>query len=108
MRNRRGEQPEDGVQPAVSARPAGNSVVGLRDRATALGRRVEDLHQRLPPVIRRPLTIAVGVILTLGGILLLVLPGPGLLALALGLAVLALEFRPARRLLEAVRDRLER
>lgn len=49
-----------------------------------------------------------GVILMLGGIIMLVLPGPGLLALALGLAVLALEFRPVRRLLEAVRDRLER
>jgi uncharacterized protein (TIGR02611 family) len=73
-----------------------------------MGRRVEDLHKGLPPLIRRPLTIALGVILTLGGIIMLVLPGPGLLAIALGLAVLALEFRPARRLLEAVRDCLER
>lgn len=82
--------------------------MGLRDRAAALVRRVEDLHQRLPPLIRRPVTVALGVLLTLGGIIMLVLPGPGLLALALGLAVLALEFRPARRLLTAVKDRLER
>ena len=82
--------------------------MGLRDQATAMVRRVEDHHQRLAPLIRRPVTIALGVILMLGGIIMLVLPGPGLLALALGLAVLALEFRPVRRLLEAVRDRLER
>lgn len=82
--------------------------MGLRDRATALGRRVEGLHQRLPPLIRRPVTVASGVTLTLAGIILLVLPGPGLLVLALGVAVLALEFRAARRLLAAVRDRLER
>ena len=82
--------------------------MGLRDRATALGRRVEDLHLRLPPLIRRPVTIALGVTLTLAGIILLVLPGQGLLVLALGVAVLALEFGPARRLLDAVRDRLER
>jgi Putative transmembrane protein (PGPGW) len=108
-RNRLGEPEDGGLAIAGSTRRTGRApVVGLRERATALGRRVEDLHQRLPPLIRRPVTIALGVTLTLAGIILLVLPGPGLLVLALGLAVLALEFRLARRLLAAVRDRLER
>jgi len=39
---------------------------------------------------------------------MLVLPGPGLLALGLGLAVLALEVRPARGLLLAIQARIER
>lgn len=108
-RNRLGER-EDGVLAVAGTRGERDErpVMGLRDRATALGRRVEDLHLRLPPLIRRPVTIALGVTLTLAGIILLVLPGPGLLVLALGVAVLALEFGPARRLLDAVRDRLER
>ena len=82
--------------------------MGLRARAAALGRRAEDLRRRLPPVIRRPLTVAVGLALLLAGVIMLVLPGPGLLALGLGLAVLALEVRPARELLVALQERLER
>lgn len=82
--------------------------MGLRARAAALGRRAEDLRRRLPPVIRRPLTVALGLALLLAGVIMLVLPGPGLLALGLGLAVLALEIRPARELLVALQERLER
>lgn len=82
--------------------------MGLKARAAALGRRVEDLRRRLPPVIRRPLTVAVGLALLLAGVIMLVLPGPGLLALGLGLAVLALEVRPARELLVALQERFER
>lgn len=82
--------------------------MGLRARARALGRRAEDLRQRLPNFIRRPLTVAIGLVLLLTGVIMLVLPGPGLLALGLGLAVLALEVRPARKLVLALQERLER
>ena len=47
-----------------------------------------------------------GVALTLGGLLLVPLPGPGWLVVLAGLAVLASEFEPARRLLDVVRRRL--
>lgn len=84
------------------------SVVGLRARASTLARQAEEIRRGLPRVIRRPLTVAVGLALLLAGVIMLVLPGPGLLAMGLGLAVLALEVRPARGLLLAIQARLER
>lgn len=48
-----------------------------------------------------------GVCVVLGGVLLLVLPGPGLLVIAIGLAMLALEFRWAERALEQALTRLD-
>ena len=47
-----------------------------------------------------------GVALTVGGLLLVPLPGPGWLIVFAGLAVLATEFEPARRLLDFGRRRL--
>lgn len=49
----------------------------------------------------------VGVLVVLAGIVLLVLPGPGWLVIAIGLALLALEFDPIERLLERVALRIE-
>jgi uncharacterized protein (TIGR02611 family) len=49
----------------------------------------------------------IGVILVLLGTLLLVLPGPGIVTIAAGLAVLATEFAWARRLLEWFKTRFE-
>jgi uncharacterized protein (TIGR02611 family) len=49
----------------------------------------------------------VGALVVLAGIALLVLPGPGWLVIAIGLAMLALEFDPIERLLERVLLRLE-
>ena len=80
----------------------------LRELTSAAGRLAIDLHGHLPSAARRPLTAAVGLALLLPGILMLVLPGPGLLLVALGLAVLALEFSWVRRLLSATRRRVER
>ena len=48
----------------------------------------------------------VGTVLVLAGLVMLVTPGPGLVAIAAGLAVLAREFAWARRLLERIRVRL--
>jgi uncharacterized protein (TIGR02611 family) len=51
---------------------------------------------------------AFGFIVVLVGLAMLVLPGPGLLVIAIGLGVLALEFAWAERLLERVIDQVER
>ena len=48
-----------------------------------------------------------GFLVVLAGLAMLVLPGPGLLVIALGLAILALEFAWAERLLERTVDRME-
>jgi hypothetical protein len=49
-----------------------------------------------------------GFVLLGGGIVMLALPGPGLLTIAAGLAMLAREFPWARRLLDQVRDAANR
>jgi uncharacterized protein (TIGR02611 family) len=70
-----------------------------------------------PTWLRKPVVTLVGVVLIAVGAVLLVLPGPGLLVMALGLAVLATEYPAAQRLLDrlkasppvtAVRARLAR
>jgi uncharacterized protein (TIGR02611 family) len=48
------------------------------------------------------LVVLVGVVLSLPGV-----PGPGIVLIAFGLAILALEFDPAERLLERILDRVE-
>lgn len=49
---------------------------------------------------QRPVYVAAGVVLTLGGIVLLGMPGPGLLVVALGLALIAGEFAFMARILD--------
>ena len=58
-----------------------------------------DRHQRRPKVVRA-LAIVAGFTVLLGGLAMLVLPGPALAVIPLGLAILALEFAWAERLLE--------
>ena len=48
----------------------------------------------------------VGLVMVLGGLALVPLPGPGWLIVILGIAVWASEFEPASRLLEFVKDRV--
>jgi len=48
-----------------------------------------------------------GFIVVLVGLAMLVTPGPGLLVIAVGLGILALEFAWAERLLERTADKLE-
>lgn len=62
-------------------------------------------------MLRRVVVAVVGFVLLGVGVLLLVLPGPGLLLIAAGVAVLSLEFEWAGRLVERARaliDRLRR
>jgi uncharacterized protein (TIGR02611 family) len=69
---------------------------GARAHARDLGAR----WRRIPRPVRQVSAAAAGGALILAGALLLVLPGPGLAVIALGLAVLATEFPWARRLLQ--------
>jgi uncharacterized protein (TIGR02611 family) len=48
-----------------------------------------------------------GFLVVLAGLAMLVLPGPGLLVIAIGLGILALEFVWAERLLERTVDKME-
>jgi uncharacterized protein (TIGR02611 family) len=48
-----------------------------------------------------------GFVVVLAGLAMLVLPGPGLVVIAIGLGILALEFAWAERLLERTVDRME-
>jgi len=92
--------------PIASPRRAAVSAVGLKTHSAAVGHGAAALHRRLPSAVRRPLTLVVGLILLLASVIMLVLPGPGLLTVWLGLAVLALEFSQARRLLVGPWERL--
>lgn len=56
----------------------------------------------LPRRVRQVVVLVLGVALLLAGCVLLVLPGPGLLLIGLGIAVLAVEFSWARRVAERV------
>jgi uncharacterized protein (TIGR02611 family) len=59
-------------------------------------------------LVYRFVVALLGVAITVGGLLLVPLPGPGWLVVLAGLAVLATEFEPARRVLEFARERLRR
>lgn len=59
-------------------------------------------------LLRKVVIAAVGAVLVLLGLAMLVLPGPGFLAIAAGLAVLATEYVWAHRLLAMSRDRAMR
>jgi len=54
----------------------------------------------------RVVVLVVGVLIILGGVAMLALPGPGWAAIFIGLAVLATEFDWAQRLLHRVRARV--
>ncbi len=70
--------------------------------------RIVEAWRRLPRTVRRGGAMVVGVILLATGAALLVLPGPGLLLIALGLGVLATEFVWPRKLLQQVTSRIQK
>jgi Putative transmembrane protein (PGPGW) len=66
---------------------------------------LEDLHLRR---IKRVLVAVIGGTVLLVGFCLLILPGPAILVIPLGLTILASEFVWARRWLRKARDLLNR
>ena len=82
-------------------------MAGRGHRMLARVRRERERH-RDRHLLYRAIFAGAGFCVVLGGILLLVLPGPGLLVIAIGLAMLALEFRWAERALEQALVRLDR
>jgi uncharacterized protein (TIGR02611 family) len=57
---------------------------------------------------KRVAVTVVGFAVVLGGLAMLVLPGPGILVVIVGLAILASEYAWARRLLTSAKDRAQR
>jgi uncharacterized protein (TIGR02611 family) len=57
---------------------------------------------------KRIIVLALGLVLVAGGVVLLVLPGPGLLVIIAGLAVLASEFAWAEFLLDKAKEQAAR
>ena len=62
----------------------------------------------LPASVRRLIVFLIGSTVLLAGVLMLVLPGPGIVVIIVGLAILATEFAWANRLLTHARDRAAR
>ena len=57
---------------------------------------------------KRVAVIVIGVTTLVVGIAMVVLPGPAVVVIPIGLAILATEFIWARKLLDVVKDRIER
>lgn len=62
----------------------------------------------VPPLVRRVIVGVIGSTLLLVGVAMIVLPGPAIVMLPLGLAVLATEFVWARRWLRKTRKLLQK
>ena len=70
------------------------------------GYREETREKARRGVVTRLFRIALGSLITVFGVILIPLPGPGLLVVAIGLAVLSRDVAWADRLLQIVRRRL--
>lgn len=81
----------------------------LRDAALhaeiATGRREVEPDIARRHVVVRLATIVVGFIVLIGGLVMMVLPGPGVIGIIVGLGLLARELAWAERLLEYVKKR---
>lgn len=88
------------------------SIVGARrqpiTRASPVDAGLEELVRFSLRHARRIVVTAVGATVLLVGVALLVLPGPGLLVIAAGLATLSTEFVWARRWLQRIRSEVDR
>ena len=72
----------------------------------ATGRREESVAEAKRHILIRIGRVFLGTIVVIAGLLMLPLPGPGMLTIAAGLALLASDVPFARNLLESVRKRL--
>lgn len=80
------------------SRPPRRFLDGVRER--------RERHRERNRVVRTAVVLA-GFAVVLAGLAMIPLPGPGLLVVAGGLALLALEFAWAERLLERTIDQME-
>jgi|LakMenE01Jun11ns_1017448.scaffolds.fasta_scaffold9827663_3 uncharacterized protein (TIGR02611 family) len=69
---------------------------------------MHDSLGRLLRIVRRGLILLVGVAVLIAGVMMVVLPGPAVVVIPLGLAILSLEFAWARRWLDRVRSAVRR
>jgi uncharacterized protein (TIGR02611 family) len=60
--------------------------------------RIKKFLEKLPHPVRFAITMVVGIILLILGLIMMVTPGPGLLFIFFGLSILALELEWAREL----------
>ena len=74
----------------------------LAEEAGAGGNAGSSGRRPSTPAWKRVARVAVGTLLIVAGLVMLVTPGPGLLALAMGLFLLAPDFPPARRIVNSV------
>lgn len=81
----------------MESRPRRRFIDGVKER--------RERHRERSKVIRAAVVLA-GFVVVLAGLAMIPLPGPGLLVTAAGLAVLALEFVWAERLLERTIDQM--
>jgi uncharacterized protein (TIGR02611 family) len=81
----------------MPAEPRRPFLDGIRER--------RERHRERSRIVRAAVVLA-GFVVVLAGLAMIPLPGPGLLVTAVGLAVLALEFVWAERLLERTIDRM--
>lgn len=70
------------------------------------GRREESIAEAKRHILIRIGRVFLGTVVVIAGLLMLPLPGPGMLTIAAGLALLASDVPFARNLLESVRKRL--
>lgn len=73
-----------------------------------MDRRVKQVWERTCRAGRRVVIAIVGAVVVLLGVAMLVLPGPGLLTIIGGLAILALEFPFAQRWLDAIKREIRK
>jgi uncharacterized protein (TIGR02611 family) len=83
----------------METRPGRRFIDGVKER--------RERHRERSRIIRAVVVLA-GFVVVLAGIVMIPLPGPGLLVVAAGLAVLALEFVWAERLLERTIDEMSK
>lgn len=70
------------------------------------GRHEETIAEAKRHILIRIGRVALGTVVVIAGLLMLPLPGPGMITIAAGLALLASDVPFARNLLERVRERL--
>ncbi len=70
------------------------------------GRQEETVAEAKRHILVRIGRVTLGIVVLIAGLLMLPLPGPGLVTIAAGLALLASDVPYARKLLESVRKRL--